>query len=100
MIHHKGRLDQMILHKFLKEQVEDIALLVDLFELHMLLLCDRSRFLERMDLIKVNAGIFLHGIHHRNPLKRLGQIHRMLAVGDALGITPERYAASDPHRAH
>ena len=39
MIHDKGRLDQMLLDKFLKEQVQDIALLMALLKLYMMLLC-------------------------------------------------------------
>ena len=49
----------MLLRKLLKEQSQDVALLMTLLELYMLLFCDRTRFFERMNLIKVNACIFL-----------------------------------------
>src|SRR5699024_11808995 len=46
MIHHKGRLDQMLLHEFFKEQIQDLALLMPLLIFHMMLLREGSRLLQ------------------------------------------------------
>ena len=75
MIQDEGRLYQMLFHKLLKQHAEDIAFLMSGLILNMILIRQRFCFLVRLDLRKVDSLVFLQGIHHRNPLKRLLQVN-------------------------
>ena len=65
----------MLLYKLLKEQAQNIALLMPVLKLHMMLLRKFPCLLKRLHLVPINARILLHGIHHGNPLERLFKIH-------------------------
>ena len=75
----------MLLCELLEEQAQDITLLMSLLELYMVLFCSGSCLFQGMDLVKVNAGIFLDGIHHSNSLERFAQIHLHAIVSDHSG---------------
>ena len=75
----------MLFCKLLKEQIQDISLLMALLILHMMLLGYSSGFLQGMDLIKIHPGIFLYCIDHGNSLKRLAQIHLNPVVNNLRG---------------
>ncbi len=59
MIHDKCRLDQLFLTKLIKEQVEDITLLMVLFIFNMMLVCKLLAASSSANFIKVNTCIFL-----------------------------------------
>ncbi len=48
---------------------------MSLFKLYMMLLRKRSCLLQRLHLVPVNTRVFLHGVYHRDPFKRLSKIH-------------------------
>ncbi len=75
----------MFLYKFLKEQVQDIALLMALLKLHIMLLGRIPGFLQCMDFMEIHPGIFFHGVYHGDSLKRLAQIHLYALVVDRRG---------------
>ena len=75
MIHNKGRLNHVMLTELFKEQVQNIAFLMTLFEFYMFLFCNRSCFFQSVNLIPVNTCIFLYRIYHGNTLERFSKIH-------------------------
>ena len=75
MVQNKGRLNQVLLCKLLKEQIQDIALLMAPLKLHSLFLGNSSCLLQGMNLVKINSGILLYRVHHGDAGKRLAQIH-------------------------
>jgi len=58
---------------------------VTLLVLDVMLICKLLRLGGILHLVKIDACILLHRIHHGNALKRLGEIHGMLPVGQHLG---------------
>ena len=85
VIHNKGRLDQMILYILLKEQVQDIPLLMTLLKFNAFFLCQSLCCLSIRNLVKINSCVFLDGIYHRQSLERLGKIHLMITILEDLG---------------
>ena len=75
MIHYKGRLEKVLFNEFLEEQIQNIALLVSFLEGYVVLLSGRSRLFKSVNLVKVNSGILLNGVDHRDSLERLAEIH-------------------------
>ena len=82
MIHNKRRLDHMLLGKFLKEKVQYVALSVTLFKCNALFLCNSLSLVIAAYFVKVNTGIFLYRVKHRNALKRLAEIYLRSVIGD------------------
>ena len=72
----------MILYKFLKEKVQNIALLVAFLVLNMMLVCSFSCLFQSMNFIKIYTGIFLNSVKHSDTLKRLAKIHLNTIVYD------------------
>ena len=72
----------MILHVFLKEQVQDVALLMPGLIFNIMFVRQFFGFFCRADGIKIHIGIFLHCLYHCEALKRLGQIHGMFAISN------------------
>ena len=81
----EGRLNQLVLDKFVEEQVEDIALQVALLILDVVLLGDRSGLLQGVDLVEVDAGVLLDRLDHADPLKRFAQVDLGVAVENGGG---------------
>ena len=81
----EGRLNQLVLNKLVEEQVEDIALQVALLILDVVLLGNRSGFLQGVDLVEVDAGVLLDRLDHADPLKRFAQVDLSVAVEDGGG---------------
>ena len=82
MIHDKGRLDQFLLTIFLKEEVDDITLLVTLFVCNMMLVCKFLCCCIIRYLIKINSGIFLDRIVHCQTCKWLSKVNFHTVVRD------------------
>ena len=55
MVQKKGRLNQVLLCTLLKEQIQDIALLMAPLKLHSLFLGNGSCLLQGMNLVKINS---------------------------------------------
>ena len=81
----EGRLNQLVLDKFVEEQVEDIALQMALLILDVVLLGNRSGFLQGVDLVEVDAGVLLDRLDHADPLKRFAQVDLGVAVENGGG---------------
>ena len=82
VVHDEGGLDQLVLAELLEEQVEYIALLVAGLVLDIMLIGYLLRRLGVRYLIKVDAGIFLHGLDHGEALKGLAEVKELVPVGD------------------
>ena len=82
MIHNKHRLNQVLLHIFFKEQVEDIALGMARLIVDALFICQLLCGFCIGDLIKVNTGILLYGFQHGHTLKGFAQIDHFLSIGN------------------
>jgi len=82
MIHDKCRLDQLFFTELLKEQVNDITLLMTFFICNIVFI---SQFLSCciiFYLIEVDSGIFLDRIIHGQTLKRLTEINLDSIIGN------------------
>ena len=82
MIHDEGRLNQMLFHVFLKEQVQDISLLMSFLKFDLVFFRQFSGLFQCLHLIPVHTGVFLHGVYHGNPFKGFAQIHLDTVVYD------------------
>ena len=82
MIHDEGRLDHLLLAELLKEEVDNVAPLVALLELHIVDLCDCLGLLIGADRAEVHAGVFLHRIDHGQPAERLRHVNDRIFVLD------------------
>ena len=80
MVHHKGRLHQMFLHKLLKEQVQNIALGMTVLIVDFLLICQLLSSFRVSYLVKINACILLYRLDHGHPFKRLPKINHILTI--------------------
>ena len=85
MIHQEGRLDQMLFYISLKEQVQDIALLMTLLEFNIVCFRKLSCLLQRLHFIPVHSAVFLHCVYHGDALKRLAKIHLHAVIYDLRG---------------
>ena len=82
MVHDEGRLNQMLLDILLEEEIQDVALLMALLIFHMALLRESLRLLVGCHLVKVDAGVLLHGLRHGEACKRLAEVDGVLTVGN------------------
>ena len=82
MLGQEGRLDQVFFYKGVKEQIQNIALLVAFLILDSLRFGGGSCFLQRMDLMEIHAAVLLHRFRHGDPCKRLSEIDLGPVVGD------------------
>ena len=76
----KGRLNQLVLHIFVKEKVEDVPLEMAVLKFNMVLLGYCTRLFERLDLAEIHAGILFDCIGHGDACKRLAEVDLVFAV--------------------
>ena len=84
MIHHKGRLDHVLLRVLLEEEIQDVALLVALLKLDAVLSRQRLGRLGVRHFVEIHARVLLDRIHHGNALEGLRQIQGVLPVSNDL----------------
>ena len=70
----------MLLAESLKEEVQNIASLMSLFECNALLLCDGSRLFEGLDCRKIDAAVLLDRLGHRDAAEGLLEVNLGTAV--------------------
>ena len=85
MTHQEGWLNQLVLNKFVEEQVQDVALEVALFVLNLVLFCNSAGFLQSVDFVKVNAGVFLNSFYHGDASERFAQVNFLVAIDNGGG---------------
>ena len=85
VIHHKGGLDQVLLYIRLKEQIENIALLVALLILDLVGVRRSAGLLQGVYLLKINAAVLLDRVYHGDAGKGLGQIHLNAVISNLGG---------------
>ena len=82
VIHNKGGLDQIIFTVLLKKHIENVALLMTRFIFNMVFIGKLLCLFRVTDSVKINAGVFLHGVNHGKALKGLTKVDLFSAVSD------------------
>ena len=82
MIHDKSRLNQLFFTVLFKEEILDISDSVVLFKGNFLFFSKGSCLFQSLNLIKINAGIFLNGIGHGQSSKGAFQVNRSTLITD------------------
>ena len=81
MIGDKCRLDHVLLGKFLKEEIENITLLMARLKCNSLFFGNSLCLVVAVYLVEVDARILFHRVKHTYSLKRLAEIHLDPVVG-------------------
>ena len=87
MIHDKGRLNQFLFAVLFKEEVLDVPDTMVFFVSDFLFFCEGSRFFQGLNLVKINARIFLNGIGHGQSSKGAFQVNRSSLIADVKSST-------------
>ena len=82
MIHNESRLNKFLLAELFKEEILDIADTVVFFVSDFLFFCEGSRLFQGLNLVKINARIFLNGIGHGKSSERTFQVNGSSLIAD------------------
>ena len=82
MIHDKSRLNQFFLAELFKEKILNIADTVTLLKSNLLFFRKGSRLFQGLNLVKINARIFLNGISHGKSSERTLQVNGGSLIAD------------------
>ena len=82
MIHDKSRLNELLFTVFFEEEILDITDTVVFFVRDFLFFCEGSRLFQGLNLVKINARIFLNGIGHGKSSEWAFQVNRGSLIAD------------------